>query len=433
MVVIGLGSNLGTPLAHLRQALRRLRMSADIRIIGISSVYHSDAQVPEASPSHWQMAYLNMAIACHTDLSPEALLKSLKVIEATMGRPAHAKKWAPRVIDLDILIWQDLVYSSETVSIPHPTLFDRPFALLPLLELVPGWQHPALAQISWLKRAPLPFNTRKIKHCLAGPALMGIVNITPDSFSDGGECQQVEQVLLRIQELVEAGAELIDIGAESTRPGASLISCEQEWQRLAPVLAALPELYIDSALKPEISIDTTKAETVIRALDYDIDWINDVSGQECEAIAAAIRGGSTCYVSMHNLGVPPKHMLPANCNPLEEIYAWAERQLTHLIQHGLAKEQIIIDVGIGFGLDISQSWQVLSQAGQFKKLEVPILIGHSRKSFMSIIEPMIANRDLVTAVIANHLAQQHIDFLRIHNVAAVNQALTTQHLLNKEN
>jgi 2-amino-4-hydroxy-6-hydroxymethyldihydropteridine diphosphokinase/dihydropteroate synthase len=484
MIILGIGSNIGFPLANLRQALTLLRNCPDIQVVEVSSVYISDAELPENAPNTWEKSYLNMAISCRTHLEPEAFHKQIEAIEALMGRQRKAK-WEPRIIDIDILAWKDLHHETDKLSIPHKSLLSRPFALLPLLEIAAHWQPPEtfcdpqiLNEIAWLQaHSPIPFNTRKIKHRLDGPALMGIINLTPDSFSDGGNFNQVIPALHQINSLVLAGAEIIDLGAESTRPGATPISPELEWERLDPILSALSsalsekakakaKLDLDSALFPRISLDSYHFSTIQKALErypHLIQIINDVSGESCQEIAKFLsqkKYRHVQYISMHNLGLPadPAHTLRAKSDPVKTILNWAKQRIKILENSGLHKDQIIMDIGIGFGLTVSQNWTLLARIKEIKSeleiLKISLLIGHSRKSFLKPILNSNSNlnlnsnsdlspkkisvlnsqnlleRDIATSMISLHLAQQNIDYLRVHHVEMINQAMQIRTLLN---
>ncbi|NCX93346.1 MAG: dihydropteroate synthase [Gammaproteobacteria bacterium] len=434
-VILGLGSNLNFPMRRLRQALAHLRAHPHLTVIKTSSLYLSEAQLPENAPLEWNRPYLNLAVLCEADLTPGPLLSALQRIEIEMGRNPSHERWAPRVIDIDILTYGEESADTPTLSLPHSELFHRPFALLPLLEIAPDWTHPKLKEIPWAHGlCPPPFQTQKLKHQLDAPALMGIVNVTPDSFSDGGLYQNPESVLAHIQSLVEAGAEIIDIGAESTRPKATLLSTKEEWERLEPILEALANLSLSPALMPEISLDTRHAEIAQRALTRSavIQWINDVSGEEAHLMAAHLAGSDIRYVLMHHKGVPPQETLAAGADPISTLLEWGEKRIHDLTKLGFDPSQLIFDVGLGFGLTPAQNWQVIQHAYRFKSLGLPVLFGHSRKSFMRQEEPETGKRDPITALISHHLADQKIDYLRVHNVLLTNQFFRIRNYLTEE-
>ncbi len=442
--ILGLGSNIGLPLKNLRSALQQLQTLSDLNVRAISSVYISDAELPENAPYTWKKSYLNLAVRIETTLSPSALHQKIQTIEKKIGREQDAR-WAPRLIDIDILTWGKNAYQDETLCIPHRSLWTRPFALLPLVEIDPDFRSPKMNDIPWLKNPETaPFHTRKIQACLSGPALVGIVNVTPDSFSDGNSLPTLDKQYEHVKNLILAGAEVIDIGAESTRPHATRVSLKEEWERLELILNLcldLPRsLGLDPALMPEISLDSFHPETIEKALnESSIDWVNDVSGASVEKMVSLLKGSNVRYVTMHNLGIPPSpsNTLPPGTNPIAHLTEWSLQRIHLLETLGLSSDQIILDVGIGFGLTTQQNWQVLQSAGSIKTalstLNIPVLVGHSRKSFLksSLIEDTLPMRDLASSLITFHLAEQNIDYLRIHAVPLMNQTIKIFSQLNR--
>ena len=235
MLVLGIGSNCGDRLGYLRDAIQKIQFVVNpgsIEVCSVSPFYESEALLPVGAPQDWNQPFLNVNLLCKTKLPPLELLKLVKSIEVQIGR-ANRGRWAPREIDIDILIYGDLNFESETLKIPHPGLLERPFAILPLLDLVPNWKIsiqgptfgiPARHFVRQWKGNPetTPFRTRRSNLILT--ELVGILNVTPDSFSDGGLHTRAETALSRIQTLIEEGIQIIDIGGESTRPGAQPVS-----------------------------------------------------------------------------------------------------------------------------------------------------------------------------------------------------------------
>lgn len=244
--------------------------------------------------------------------------------------------------------------------------------------------------------------------------LVAIINLTPDSFSDGRQNATTEDYLRLIQQAIHDGASVIDIGAESTRPGARLLTQEEEWSRLKPMLQTLN-------LKPQtsLSIDTRHAETFRRAIEYGAKWFNDVSGFHHSESVQLAKDSSCDVVLMHSLTVPadPKVTLPEDLDVISTILEWAEKRITQL---GIAKEKIIFDPGIGFGKTPEQSWEIIRNIAAFKALGTRIMVGHSRKSFLQV--PM-EERDTATAQITRDLAKAGVDYVRVHNIPANKQAL----------
>lgn len=429
-MILGLGSNEGDRLAHLRLALDQLKNNSNFHIRQISPLYLSDALLPENAPASWNMAYLNLAISLDTTLSPDELLPLLKKIENHIGRKPK-DRWAPRIIDIDILAWDDLVKYEANLHIPHESLHERPFALWPLADLAPYWLYPlpgnhqgkTAAELTekWGSRftATAPFHTRQIAQRIDTPQLVGIINVTPDSFSDGGLYLTPDHAMQQIKELVNSGAEIIDIGAEATNPTAALIDAETEWQRLYPILSQLSSTLSELPIKPKISLDTRHSSTVKQAFNFAIDWINDVSGLEDNEMREMVAWKKCDVVIMHHLTIPAnkQHVLPINCNVVKVVYEWAIRKISQLTNSGIALEKIIFDIGIGFGKTAEQSLQLIQQIKHFHSLNTRLLVGHSRKRFLSLFtDKTYAERDLETEIISLFLANQHIDYLRVHNV-----------------
>lgn len=431
MVILGLGSNLGDRLENLRKALNAIKKISGLTVEQVSPVYHSEALMPENAPADWDIPYLNLALRCETKMPPLDLLKELKNIEWSIGRKPEARHWGPRVMDIDILAWDDLVIQTDVLTVPHASLQERPFALWPLADVAPFWVFPlsgsnqgkTAAQIveQWGSRfsGDAPFHTKQINQRIDTSQLVGIINVTPDSFSDGGLFFNSEYALKQISHLVDAGAEIIDIGAESTSPNAMPMNAETEWGRLEPVLAAIQSEKKKWIVTPKISVDTRHSEVAAKSLDFDIDWINDVSGFDDPAMREIVSQSKSDCVVMHHLSIPERrdHVLPRNQDPVKIIYAWAEQRLRDLEQSGIAREKIIFDPGIGFGKMAEQSLFLLKHVEVFKSLGVRILIGHSRKTFLSLLTGLpFAERDVETMAMTIILAKQSVDFIRVHNV-----------------
>ena len=194
LVALGVGSNLDSPLEFLRKALQEIKKIEHLRVKTVASIYESDAQLPEKAPEGWNLQFLNSVILCEVEpsLKPLELLYILKNIEVKMGR-LNKERWAPRTIDIDILYWQNVSLNHEDLVLPHPRLADRPFALLPLLEILPDAKvnKPEWAQ-EWV--APKPFNTVRSARYF-WPQFIAVMNITTDSFSDGGYLLNDENLL----------------------------------------------------------------------------------------------------------------------------------------------------------------------------------------------------------------------------------------------
>ncbi len=438
MVILGIGSNIGDRLAHLRKAIAAIAALPDVKLEQVSPVYVSDALLPENAPDDWDMPYLNLAVRMTTLLAPLDLLKALKNIEWSIGRKPEVRHWGPRILDIDILAYGNEIIESDILTVPHANLQQRPFALWPLADIAPLWTFPLPGSNHGLTAAQMvegwgsrftgeaPFHTRQINHRVDTPRLMGILNVTPDSFSDGGKFTQVDQALKHALQLIEAGAEVLDIGAESTSPRAQPLTPEEEWRRLEPVLIAIAQAKKDFFLPPTISIDTRHVQVASKSRAYGIDWINDVTGLDNPAMRELVASGKEDCVVMHHHSIPERRddVLPRTQDPALLTLAWAEKRIAELEKSGIGRERIIFDPGIGFAKVAEQSLLVLKATAIFKQLGTRILVGTSRKTFLTLFtELSFAERDVETIATVLFLAKQPIDYIRIHNVDACARAI----------
>ena len=265
MVYISLGSNLGNRINNLRTAAAFLIQSY-LRNTTCSIVLETEAILPKNAPIEWNKPFLNMIISGETELSPHELLAALKSIETEMGRPELYELWSPRIIDLDILLWDKLEINAPDLKIPHPELANRPFL-----------QH--LLALMGVKASQNAQNTNLFKKSLVlSPQLVGVVNVTYDSFSDGGNFSQTDKAIQQVLKLAADGASIIEIGAQSTRPGAVIAGPDQEYNKLTPVLDNIIQFMQDRTLT--ISIDTFWPPVIRKILEnYPVAWINDVKGE----------------------------------------------------------------------------------------------------------------------------------------------------------
>lgn len=259
--------------------------------------------------------------------------------------------------------------------------------------------------------------------------LMGIVNVTPDSFSDGGLHDEIEAAVKHGLALAAAGADIIDVGGESTRPFAEPVSAEEEWQRVGEVIEQLAE-----QVNLPISIDTSKAVVAERAISAGAEIINDITGLEGDPeMADLARSTAVGVCAMHMQGTPQTMQIdPKYASVVEDIHAYLRLRRDALLDAGIAHESICLDPGIGFGKTHEHNLILMQQASHFLDLGCPILIGHSRKGFLGKIVEQVYGRkpthteiDLVTATTACNLATQGIQLIRVHNIATVRLALAS--------
>jgi len=252
--------------------------------------------------------------------------------------------------------------------------------------------------------------------------IIGILNITPDSFSDGGEYNNEDIAIERCQQLLKDGAFAVDIGAESTRPDAKTITAKEEWNRLENILNKLVKNHLIS----KTSIDTKNIETVEKALKLGVKWINDVSGISNTEIISLVKSYDAKITIMHNLGIPAKKDVVMNnsIDFMNEINLWGRKKIDKLLEKGIDREKIIFDPGVGFGKTAEQSMTIVNEAESFKSLNVAIMIGHSRKSFLRLVTNKDArDRDAETIKITRQLYHKKIDYIRVHNVKDNSTAL----------
>lgn len=424
MIYMSLGSNLGNRLAYIQKAvcLLKERYFSDLKC---SIVLETEAIVPKGAPSEWNKPFLNMIVCGTSLLSPEALLKGLKEIESNIGRPAFYEKWAPRVIDLDILLWNDTILNTQHLTIPHPELYNRPFLVHLMAMLDPLHRYPLLPECPLSGKtfgmiaAAIPnINTCFSKSFVLYPQFVGVVNITPDSFSDGGKYLMPEKAIRRALEVSSEGAMMIELGAQSTRPDADRLTPDEEYSRLKPILERLHE-HIKTGVM-EISLDSFCPEVILKVLDqYPIAWINDVKGSLDDHTLMAITNYGCKIVIMHSLTIPPQKevRLSDDIDPVDSIKSWVETAINCLLECGFKQDDVIIDPGIGFGKSSYHNLLLLRKAGQIKRLGYKVLLGHSRKSYMSTFYHSAPHeRDLETIAVSTHLMDNKIDYLRIHNV-----------------
>lgn len=434
--VLGLGSNCGDRLEYLRKAVQILKTpSPGIQVLAISPIYQSDALLPEGAQSSWNLPFLNLNLLCLTELSPRELLANVKGIEALLGRKQRGR-WAPREIDIDILTYGDNKHFESDLQIPHSSLLARPFALLPLADLCSVTELSPQASdlvIQWRRGAPhsIPFSTKRSQICLT--QLMGIINVTEDSFSDGGHFLNPELALNQANRLIAQGATVLDLGAESTRPGAKRVDSKTEWKRLEPILEPLLSQLKAAGRPIATSVDTRNVDVAIRAIRSGVHWINDVSGFENSEMRKAVMSSNVQVVAMHSLTIPPsqKDVLSFDQNPIDQLLQWADQRVKDLIRKGISRDRIIIDPGIGFGKTPSQTWEILRSMHRFNELGVRTLVGHSRKSFLaSVTEHPAAERDIETCALSVELVSQGVDFIRVHNVDLNARAIQTWNQIN---
>ncbi len=258
--------------------------------------------------------------------------------------------------------------------------------------------------------------------------VMGILNITPDSFYDGGKYSDIENALNRARKMIDDGADIIDVGGESTRPNSSCVSADEEIRRVIPLIKELSK-----ETQIPISIDTYKADVADKAIQAGAQIINDISGLQADLKMASVAAShNTPIIIMHIKGRPHDFQGdPVYAELIPEIISFLESRIEYSIKSGIAHNKIIIDPGIGFGKGVNHNIEILRQLDKFKCLNLPIMIGTSRKSFIDkILEPSdgINNKEnnsgligtLVTLIVA---VSNGANVVRVHDVKEAVQVI----------
>ncbi len=252
--------------------------------------------------------------------------------------------------------------------------------------------------------------------------VMGILNVTPDSFSDGGKFVSFDAALAQVEQMIGDGADIIDIGGESTRPGALNVSVQDEIARVIPLLKA-----IKTQFDVKVSVDTSKAEVMSQAIACGVDIINDVRALRNEGCLAVVAQSNVPVCLMHMQGLPRTMQdQPEYDDVINDIKKFFVERLNACEQAGIKRERIILDPGFGFGKTLEQNYQLLANLHQFNELGLPLLCGTSRKSMIgNLLGRNVDERlagSLTTAIIA---AQQNASIIRVHDVKETVDALKT--------
>ena len=264
------------------------------------------------------------------------------------------------------------------------------------------------------------WKTTRFEINLATPKVMGIVNVTPDSFSDGREHANLSSALKHCELLLKQGADILDIGGESTRPGAQEVSLEEELQRVLPVVKEAVRL------NAPISVDTYKPQVMQAVLDAGADIINDVWALRQKGALEVIAKHAGCGVCLMHMHAQPLDM---QVHPMEglavpKVVAFLQERVQALLALGVSKERMALDPGVGFGKTVAQNFELLSHQKQLSSLGYPLLVGWSRKSSLGAVTGCEVGERLVPSVAAALLAvERGAKVVRVHDVEATVQAL----------
>jgi len=279
----------------------------------------------------------------------------------------------------------------------------QPFKLSKLADLI--------EQNLDFKLKPLQINETVFD--FSRPYIVGVLNLTPDSFSDGGEFLDFEDAKKHLLQMIEDGADIIDIGAESTKPFSKPVGVETQIEKLLPILKFINE----NNIKTPISIDTRSAEVAKKCVEVGADIINDVSGLEFDAkMAEAVAKLCVPVIIQHSKGTPENMQInPVYENLMDEIFFELKKKTEFAIEKGIKPENIIIDAGIGFGKTKEQNLEIIQRIEELATLNYPIILGISRKSFLSMPDATNEMKDIFTLAL-NATLLEKVNFIRVHNV-----------------
>ena len=255
----------------------------------------------------------------------------------------------------------------------------------------------------------------------ARPSVMGIVNVTPDSFSDGGVNFRPEDAIDSARRMVAEGAAIVDVGGESTRPGSEGVSLDEELRRVVPVLESLTCL--------PVSIDTAKADVARRALEIGAEMVNDVTALRADSAMAEVAAEADAYVCLMHMQGEPRSMQasPTYEDVVAEVAAFLEERMRFAVAAGIGEERICVDPGIGFGKTVEQNFELIRRLDEISALGPPVVVGFSRKSSLGKI---LGDPDATTGPLSASLAaavtayERGATILRVHDVKEHVEALT---------
>lgn len=255
----------------------------------------------------------------------------------------------------------------------------------------------------------------KVKTHTSQTKIMGILNVTTNSFSDGGEYYKFEDSIKHLNQLIEDGADIIDIGAESTKPYSDAVSAENQLEKIEPILKYIKEKNINIP----ISIDTRSSKVAKKCIELGANIINDVSGfdYDSEMVNVLAKNPNTKIIIQHSKGTPETMQnSPTYENLMDEIFANLKEKVDFATSKGIKKENIIIDPGIGFGKTRNDNFEIIHRWKEFKTIGCPILIGLSRKSLLNMPQATNDEKDIYTLALNSILINENINMIRVHNV-----------------
>ena len=251
-----------------------------------------------------------------------------------------------------------------------------------------------------------------------GTAVMGVLNVTPDSFHDGGRHEALEDAVAGVERMVEAGVDVVDVGGESTRPGAEPVPVDEEIDRVVPTVEAAQSVPAVADGDVLVSVDTRKAEVAAAALEAGADVINDVTGLEDPAMREVVAEADCPVVVMHSLDAPvDPETHPEYDDAVSDVIASLRERLALADTAGIDRDRVIVDPGLGFGKSAAEAFELLDRVGEFAALDCPVLIGHSHKSMFGAVDRDPDDREHATVAATALAADRGADLVRVHDVA----------------
>lgn len=470
VAAIALGSNVGDRIANIEKAVKALGEADECKLVDTSFLY-------ETEPMYMtnQGRFINGACRIATTLSPHQLLTLCQSIEKAIGRDKRGVPIkGPRSIDLDILFYDRLELNTPDLIIPHPGITEREFVLKPLIDILPDYRHPSNSRTVSQLHSILVNSEGFLKEDMArvmslpiasdsAPALwkwgsrtfiMGIINATPDSFSDGGDNTNTVAAVQTARKMVDEGVDVIDIGGMSTAPNAAEISEEEEIGRVVPVIEAIRK----AGIRVPISIDTFRAKVAEAALIAGANIINDVSAGVRDAAMFGTAREYQCPIILMHMRGDSKTMNGlshyADGDVVGAVRRELEARLDAALREGVRRWNIILDPGIGFAKDMQANLQLLrglsllqssvihdslsrsssppppsssdedntpssdSLAPNYSLRSFPVLLGASRKKFLGTITGKAVAKDRMASTAAACTAGilAGVDLIRVHDV-----------------
>ncbi len=385
-IILALGSNLGNRMQNIRDAISEIGKIAKIEVNSV--VFETEAITPNGAPDEWNAPFLNTVIVIDSGLTVYELLQEFKNIEMRLGRDLSAKRWAPRPIDIDILFYKSEEVNAADIIIPHKQIQNRAF-VRSLLNFI-GFKFVDRDVNDYIPLKSIPLE----------PKFVAVVNVTPDSFSDGGMFSCNDDVFKQIVEYNNVGADIIEIGGQSTRPGATQIDASEELSRIEEILDLMGGKDIN------IGVDTfydNIAEIAIRK--YGVKFISNVKGVFSLKTLRVMADYDVKMAILFNHGSP------------DMVDDWYKNTINIAKKNGIRDENIVLDVGVGFGKTPFESWGMKSIITKFKEYPHKIMVGHSRKSFLQKLAVTAPKeRDIYTLAISDSLMKIGVDYLRVHNL-----------------